>query len=140
MPAHLRNKAAAGAKHASHLSEHLVLAADPVQYSIGEDRIEDVVGIEQLLGRSVVGLYSARARRSYHLRRSVDADDAGAGIGNLFRQLPVAASKVEDALARLGGEPLEHTSSQFMDECAIAAIGFRIPGLLHRLSPNNGIF
>ena len=45
VPAHLGNKTATGPKHAADLREHFILAADPVQYSIGKDSFEGVIGI-----------------------------------------------------------------------------------------------
>jgi hypothetical protein len=79
--------------------------------------------------------YATRTRRGRHLRRCVNSHYLCAGCRNPLRKLSVAAAKVENALAGLSGQPLQHTVGQLMHKRAIAAIRCRIPCLRHSNQP-----
>ena len=132
--AHLGDKAPAGAKRAPDAGHHGVVIDDPVQDGVGKDGVE-LLGKGQRLGVAHARVDSAAARRLEHRWRGVHADDVRARGRDLRGQLAVAATQIEDALARLRGEPLQDARAQGGDEASVFSIGSRAPCLCHRKAP-----
>jgi len=104
-----------------------------VQCGVREDRIESSVGIRERLGACLFDLNSLAARGFHHLRSGVDACDRGAGGGDAPGQLSVAAAEVENALTWPRCQQFQHAARELMDECAVAAVSFGVPGLGHEV-------
>jgi hypothetical protein len=79
MPAHLRYKTPVRPENAPDLRQHLILAAHPMQNSVGKDSIEAAIGIGQRFRASFFGRYAPCARSGYHLGRCIDSGNDGAG-------------------------------------------------------------
>jgi len=64
-----------------------------------------------------------------HVRRIVDTHYLRTQSNQLFSQCPVAATQIEDALARLGLEQIHHWLPERGHEMGIIGISNRIPML-----------
>ena len=80
-----------------------------MQSRVGEDGVERTEALNiHLLGIRDEGVDAARARRLDHLLGAVEADHPGAGLDNPLGQHAVAAADVQDELAGLRVEQLQH--------------------------------
>jgi len=91
--------------------EHRLMASDagdPVEGSVGEDRVELLI-VGEGGGVVLLDLQIALAGGFEHGRRRVDACDDCAGGDELLGESAIAAAKIEDVLAGLGGEEGDDT-------------------------------
>ena len=100
-----------------------------MQGRVAEDGVEFVVEVERLTILHA-GVESACAGGLNLLGARIDADNVAAHVGQLSRECPVAAAKIEDAFARLRIQQLDDSDAQFGDEAGVAGVAVWIPGLL----------
>jgi hypothetical protein len=102
------------------------IVLDPVQDSIGEDRIEFVLKHERT-GVRYSGIEAALTGGSDHVWRIVDANHSRPQGDQFFREYAVAAAQIEDALAGLGAEQVQHGLTERRHEVSIVGIAGRTP-------------
>ena len=130
--AELGDEAAAGPERAPYAGDHVVNRFHPVDCGVAEDGVELGVEAEALaVGDARV---EAEASRGFDLRRArIDADDVASHRGELDRERAVAASEVEDSLAGLRREQLDHRRAEVGDEAGVACVRVGVPALIGRL-------
>ena len=132
MRAHLGDEPAAGPERAGNAGDNAWgLLLHPVQCGVGEDRIGvafdgEVAAIRVLEGEGGV----KRAGALDHRRIAIDADHLSAARGNGRRQLPGATAEIDDPLARLGREQIDHVGGEGGDEAERAVVEPGVPGRL----------
>ncbi len=102
-----------------------------MQRGVGEDRVE-FAREPELRAVANARVETASARGVDHLGRSIHADHRRARGDDLLREHAVAASKIEDALAGLWIEQLEHGLSQGGYEMSVLGVAIRLPILRRR--------
>jgi hypothetical protein len=129
VPTHLGDKAPARLERAGDTGEHRLLRAHPVQRRVGEHRVELALESEALT-RHDPRVEALRLGGGDHVGRSVDRDDDSPAGGDLRGQHAVAAAEIEDALARLGVEQLDHRRAESWHEMRGRGVTLRRPMLL----------
>ncbi len=97
-----------------------------MQRRIGESGVEGLAELE-LRGVHQPGVEAARPGRADHAEVVVDAHHARAALDDLPGESAVAATDVEDMLARLRVEQVESRLPELGDEPADARVIARIP-------------
>ncbi len=100
-----------------------------MQGRVAEHGVEFVVEIERLTILHA-GIETAFAGGLDLRGTGIDADDVAAHVGQLLRECPVTAAKIEDAFSRLRIQQLDHADAQVGDEAGVAGVAVWIPGLL----------
>ena len=105
--------------------------ANPVQHRVAEDRIE--FGVErEFLGIDDPGVEPALECGPDLFGAAVDGDDAASRLPETFGQGAVAASQVENALARPRIQQVADRRTEVRDEAAVLSVCLRVPVLGHR--------
>ena len=132
MTTHLACETAAGLERARHSRDNRVgIVLHPMQRRIGKDRVELAREIEpRAVGHARDKAALLRCRD--HVRRGIDAHHRGTGGDNFFRQHTVPASEVENMLAGLRLEQIEHGLSECGNEMSVLCVAFGLPALRGR--------
>ena len=98
---------------------------------VGKDRVGvaldgEIPPVRMLKGERGV----KRAGALHHRRIAVDADDLGTARGDIRGQLAGAAAEIDDPLARLGREQIDHVDGECRDEAEGAVVEAGVPGRL----------
>ena len=110
--------------------ERRVRIANPVQHRIAEHGVELAVEVQDRHVRNP-RVESMVPGRPDLLRTAVNGHHATAGLDQLLRQHPVAATDVEHPLAWSRAEQIDHRRPEVRDEPRVLAVLIRIPDL-HR--------
>ena len=133
-PAHFQYQPSAGGQCLRYARKYGGQRFHPVQRGVAEDRAE------LLSERELVSVLNLEAHprmtgpgRPDHAGRRIDAQDLGPTGGHLGAQFARAAAQVEDALARLRGQPVVHQILAAVKyEGVTLAVLLRVPdGWLH---------
>src|ERR1700724_3332402 len=101
MPAQLAHESSSDPQGAECTCDRRVrIVLDPVQDGIGKGSVEFVLK-DQRTGIHYPRVKAAPKSGCDHVRRIVDTDHLRTQSNQLFSQCPVAATQIEDALARL---------------------------------------
>ena len=132
MRAHLGDEPAAGPERTGDAGDDpRGLLLHPVQGGVGEDRVGvaldgEVAAVRMLEGEGGM----KRAGTLHHRRIAVDADDPGTACGDIRGQLARAAAQIDDPLARLGRQQIDHVGGEGRDEAERAVVEPGVPGRL----------
>ena len=99
-----------------------------MQDGVREDRVELTIERE-VFGANLTRIDAAGSRRDNHGFGRIDADDDRAASGDLHGERAVAATQIEDALARLRIQPIDERRAERRNECRMVRVLLRAPCL-----------
>src|SRR5262249_23564872 len=128
VPAELADEAPARFQRPPHAGDHHVGPLHPVECGVAEHGVELVREVE-VLPVPDARVDAERPRRPDLLGARVEAHHGTTERRELGAEGTSAAAEIEDALARPGGQELDHGRPQLGDEARVARIAVGIPGL-----------
>ena len=128
--AELADEPAPVPKRAADPGNDLVGRRHPVQRRIREHRIEFILECQGVAGHHP-GIQPPGPRRLHLVGAGVDTDHLGPGGGNFFGQRSVAASQIENPLARPRRQQFENRRAEIGNEPGAPVIGAGVPMVGH---------